>query len=215
MTQYPRDRFDDVPAYSDRKGAHRAAPPVASGPSGLVWISVAAALALVVGAFCFLVLPSLLPAGPTGGGSAASAPATSEPSAPATSEPATSEPAASETQAPESAAPSAGESESPSEEPEPSETAVADTGDASAPVEVYNASSIGGLAGRVSGGLSAGGFTVVGSGNWQGFPVPESAVYYSQNVTTAQAVAADLGLPLIQDARIPGVAVVLAADYSG
>lgn len=222
MTQYPHDRFDDVPAYSDRKGTHRADPALAAGPSGLVGISVAAALALVVGAFCFLVLPSLLPSGASDAGSSASAPAASSDSSsisPEPSDPETSEPVASEAEAPESPEPSATEPETASESPEPSatesETAAADTGDSSAPVEVYNASSIGGLAGRVSGGLSASGFTVVGSGNWQGFPVPSSAVYYSQNETTAQAVAAELGLPLVQDGRVPGVAVVLNADYSG
>lgn len=224
MTQYPHDRFDDVPPYTDRKGAHRAAPPVASGPSGLVGVSVAAALALVVGAFCFLILPSLLPPGVTGAGNPASAsasPGPAESTEPAASEPA---PSASETSGPSatpgpSETPSASESVATSESPEPSpsesETAAADTGDTSAPVEVYNASSIGGLAGRVSGGLSAGGFTVAGSGNWQGFDVQSSAVYYSQNETTAQAVAAELGLPLVRDDRIPGIAVVLTADYSG
>ncbi|MEV4902572.1 LytR C-terminal domain-containing protein [Citricoccus sp. NPDC055426] len=223
MTQYPHDRFDDVPAYTDRKGAHRAAPPVASGPSGLVGVSVAAALALVVGAFCFLILPSLLPSGATVGSSASASasPETAEPTEPAASEPA---PSASETRSPSatpspSETPSASESDAASESPEPSpsesETAAADTGDASAPVEVYNASSIGGLAGRVSGALSSSGFSVAGTGNWQGFPVQSSAVYYSQNETTAQAVAAELGLPLVQDARIPGIAVVLNADYSG
>lgn len=226
MTQYPHDRFDDVPAYSGRKGTHRADPALAAGPSGLVGISVAAALALVVGAFCFLVLPSLLPSGASGTGPSASASASPSASAsigsshsPEPSDAESPESAASESEAPESPEPSATEPETPSESPEPSatepETAAADTGDTSAPVEVYNASSIGGLAGRVSGGLSASGFTVVGSGNWQGFPVPSSAVYYSQNETTAQAVAAELGLPLVQDARVPGVAVVLNADYSG
>ncbi|NUL48470.1 LytR C-terminal domain-containing protein [Cellulosimicrobium funkei] len=209
MTQYPHDRFDDVPAYSDRKGVHRADPALAAGPSGLVGISVAAALALVVGAFCFLVLPSLLPSGASGSGASASGPASSSISPPPSASE-TSEPAASETEAPPSPEP-----ESPEPSETESETAPADTGDTSAPVEVYNASSIGGLAGRVSGGLSSSGFTVVGSGNWQGFPVQSSAVYYSQNGTTAQAVAAELGLPLVQDARVPGIAVVLSADYSG
>lgn len=247
---YPRDRFDDVPPYDGRRGAHRSAPPVGAGPSGLVGISIAAAFALVVGAFCFLVLPSLLPASaggsgatsgaaistPSGGaseGTSGSAEATdggdsgragetagaqssesagdeSAGSAPAGSEAADGEP--SETA---SGSPSAEPTETASEEPEESEPAIPDTGDTSAPVEVYNATNVGGLAGRISGGLSANGFAVVTSANWQGFTVPQSAVYYSRNPTTAQAVAAQLGLPLVQDARIPGVAVVLAADYSG
>ncbi len=235
---YPRDRFDDVPPYDGRRGAHRSAPPVGAGPSGLVGISIAAAFALVVGAFCFLVLPSLLPAS-AGGSGATSGAAISTPSGGASEGTSGSAEAtdggdsgragetagaqSSESAGDESAgsAPAGSEaadgepSETASEAPEESEPAIPDTGDTSAPVEVYNATNVGGLAGRVSGGLSANGFAVVTSANWQGFTVPQSAVYYSRNPTTAQAVAAQLGLPLVQDARIPGVAVVLAADYSG
>ncbi|MFC0248279.1 LytR C-terminal domain-containing protein [Citricoccus parietis] len=227
MTQYPHDQFDDVPAYKDRKGTHRADPSLTTGSSGLVGISVAAALALAVGAFSFLVLPSLLPSDPANAGASASASATAEASAESTGPEAgptgemTSSPEDLESSEPSepSETTASGEASSavsdPAEsDPAESETA-ADTGDTSAPVEVYNASSIGGLAGRVSGTLSSGGFTVAGSGNWQGFSVSGSAVYYSQNETTAQAVAAELGLPLIYAASVPGVAVVLSSDYAG
>jgi hypothetical protein len=220
MTQYPHDQFDDVPVYRDRKGTHRADPSLTTGSSGLAGISVAAALALAVGAFSFLVLPSLLPSDPANAGASASATATAAPAESAGPE---SSPTGEMTSAPaepsdsgesSSAASDPAESETAESEPAESETA-ADTGDTSAPVEVYNASSVGGLAGRVSGTLSSGGFTVAGSGNWQGFPVSGSVVYYSQNETTAQAVAAELGLPLVYEDSVPGIAVVLSSDYAG
>lgn len=220
MTQYPHDQFDDVPVYRDRKGTHRAVPSLTTGSSGLAGISVAAALALAVGAFSFLVLPSLLPSDPANAGASASATATAAPAESAGPE---SSPTGEMTSAPaepsdsgesSSAASDPAESETAESEPAESETA-ADTGDTSAPVEVYNASSVGGLAGRVSGTLSSGGFTVAGSGNWQGFPVSGSVVYYSQNETTAQAVAAELGLPLVYEDSVPGIAVVLSSDYAG
>ncbi len=227
MTQYPHDQFDDVPAYRDRKGTHRADPSLTTGSSGLVGISVAAALALAVGAFSFLVLPSLLPSDPANAGASASASATVEAPAESTGPEAsptgemTSSPEDLESSEPSEPAETAASEETSSAESDPAESdpaeseAAADTGDTSAPVEVYNASSIGGLAGRVSGALSSGGFTVAGSGNWQGFSVSGSAVYYSQNETTAQAVAAELGLPLVYEAGVPGVAVVLSSDYAG
>ncbi|NUL44255.1 LytR C-terminal domain-containing protein [Cellulosimicrobium funkei] len=227
MTLYPHDQFDDVPAYKDRKGTHRADLTLTTGSSGLVGISVAAALALAVGAFSFLVLPSLLPSDPANAGASATAtaevPAESSGSEVSPSGEMTSSPEVAESSAPSETAASEEASDAASDpaEPEPTETepveseGPADTGDTSAPVEVYNASSIGGLAGRVSGGLSSDGFTVAGTGNWQGFPVSGSAVYYSQNETTAQAVAAQLGLPLVYEARVPGVTVVLSSDYAG
>ncbi|GAA1115942.1 LytR C-terminal domain-containing protein [Citricoccus alkalitolerans] len=227
MTLYPHDQFDDVPAYRDRKGTHRADPTLTTGSSGLVGISVAAALALAVGAFSFLVLPSLLPSDPANAGSSASASATVEapaestgpevsPTGEMTSSPEDPEPSEPSESAETAASGEASGAVSDPAESEPAESeAATDTGDTSAPVEVYNASSIGGLAGRVSGALSSGGFTVAGSGNWQGFSVSGSAVYYSQNETTAQAVAAELGLPLVYEARVPSVAVVLSSDYAG
>lgn len=224
MTQYPHDQFDDVPVYRDRKGTHRAVPSLTTGSSGLAGISVAAALALAVGAFSFLVLPSLLPSDPANAGASARATASATATAaPAESAGPESSPTGEMTSAPaepsdsgesSSAASDPAESETAESEPAESETA-ADTGDTSAPVEVYNASSVGGLAGRVSGTLSSGGFTVAGSGNWQGFPVSGSVVYYSQNETTAQAVAAELGLPLVYEDSVPGIAVVLSSDYAG
>ena len=46
----------------------------------------------------------------------------------------------------------------------------------------------------------------VGSG-----AMAQSAVYFSGGEQTAQAVGAQLGLPVVYDARVPGVVVVLAS----
>lgn len=78
-------------------------------------------------------------------------------------------------------------------------------------MQVYNATGIGGLAGSVATELRTAGFTVSGVGDWQGFTVPQSAVYYSSGEQTAQSVGAQLGLPVVYDARMPGVVVVMAS----
>lgn len=82
-------------------------------------------------------------------------------------------------------------------------------------MEVYNASRVNGLAARVGGALSGSGFRVATAGNWAGFPVRSSAVLYSSNEVTAQAVAARLGMPAVYDGRVPGIAVVVTAAYAG
>jgi len=241
MTEYPRDQFDDVPEYRDRKGSHRAVaePSGGSGPSGLTWISLAAALALVIGAFSYFILPTLLPSGAAGPGTAGASPSATAPGSPSpgrgssseagagTADPsgpgvatASVEPTAAPAESPESTeTPEPTESPEPSQTPEPTEspeeTEEPATVDYSFPVEVYNTSRVNGLAGRVGGTLSGSGFTVATAGNWSGFPVSSSAVFYSSNEVTAQAVAARLGLPAVYDGRIPGIAVVVTAAYAG
>lgn len=245
MTEYPHDQFDDVPEYSDRKGSHRdiAEPSGGSASSGLTWISLAAALALVIGAFSYFVLPTLR-SGDAGGPGAAGAggasvsasaspsasesadagqgSATAQPTdaaeAPAdAAEPGETPASAEPTESPE--APESTETAEPTETPEPTEspeeTEEPATVDYSFPVEVYNASRVGGLAGSVGGSLSGSGFTVATTDNWAGFPVSSSAVFYSSNEVTAQAVASRLGLPVVYDGRIPGIAVVVTAAYAG
>jgi hypothetical protein len=242
MTEYPRDQFDDVPEYRDRKGGHRALaePSGASGPSGLTWISVAAALALVVGAFSYFILPTLLageaarsgaagatasaPASEAGSGASDGTDAGAGSAGPSGSVKATTAPEETEppqpTRTPEPAkTPEATKTPEPTKTPQPTEsseeTEEPATVDYSFPVEVYNASRVGGLAGRVGGTLSGSGFTVATADNWAGFPVTSSAVFYSSNEATAQAVAARLGLPAVYNGRIPGIAVVVTAAYAG
>lgn len=182
MTEYPRDRFDDVPEYTDRKGGHRAHfdPPVET--TGLRWIAVTAAFALAVGAFCFFILPGLLSSAPaTSGATAESAPSASQ----------------------QSATPPAEASSTASTSATPTAPADAST------VEVYAVADTGGTAEATGEQLRSAGFTVGGAGAWQGFAVPQSAVYYSAGEDTAEAVAAQLELPTVYDGRVPGVVVVL------
>ncbi|MCY1157396.1 MAG: LytR family transcriptional regulator [Citricoccus sp.] len=246
MTEYPRDQFDDVPEYRNRKGSHRAVaePSGGTGPSGLTWISLAAALALVIGAFSYFILPTLrvgetarpgaaeasaavsgsaTPGQGNSAGTAATAGAgsgagTAGPSAAGTATPATSSASPTGSLKPAST-PEATKTPQPTKTPEPTptptETEEPETVDYSFPVEVYNASRVNGLAGRVGGTLSGSGFTVATAGNWSGYPVSSSAVFYSSNAVTAQAVAARLGLPAVYDGRVPGIAVVVTASYAG
>ncbi|HRO30516.1 LytR C-terminal domain-containing protein [Citricoccus sp.] len=241
MTEYPRDQFDDVPEYRNRKGGHRAVaePSGGTGPSGLTWISLAAALALVIGAFSYFILPTLRvqetarpgAAEASVSGSAAPGQATSPGMTRPGSGAGTADPSASGTaRAASSSAPPARSPEpsttprktttpqptkTPEPTPTPTQTQEPQTVDYSFPVEVYNASRVNGLAGRVGGTLSGSGFTVATAGNWSGYPVSSSAVFYSSNPVTAQAVAAGLGLPAVYDGRIPGIAVVVTASYAG
>lgn len=201
MSEYPRDRFDDIPEYTDRKGGHRAHfdPPVET--AGLRWIAAAAALALAVGAFSFFILPGLL-----NSSASASAPAhESTASAPAT--PLTEQSAS---PASSSSTSTSAPDEEPTDSAEPTQTAAPE--DRNSTVEVYSAARVGGLAGSTADELRTAGFTVSGVGDWQGFSVPQSAVYYSRGEQAAQAVGAQLGLPAVYDNRVPGIVVVLTSE---
>lgn len=187
MTEYSRDRFDDVPEYTDRKGGHRDRFEPPNETAGLRAIGIAAAIALATGAFSYFVLPGLL-----------------DRSAEASSSPTTSASSAAATSASASAAANGSVSATPDGAP------AVDPNDTVAAVEVYNASTTAGLETQASEEIRAGGIPVAGVGPWRGFAVTESAVYYSQGAQTAQDVAVMLGLPAIEDERMPGVVVVLA-----
>ncbi|MCL3861516.1 LytR C-terminal domain-containing protein [Actinotalea sp. K2] len=85
-------------------------------------------------------------------------------------------------------------------------------------VQVMNGTGASGLAAGGRERLEAAGFTAVTTGNWQERP-DVSVVYYptEQDVTTAQTVAASLGITTVEEsAEIAGdvVTAVLAADYT-
>jgi hypothetical protein len=62
-------------------------------------------------------------------------------------------------------------------------------------VEVYNNSSISGLAGQVAGRAAGIGWQVVGSDNWYG-TIPANTVYYPADLkAAAKMLALDLGIP--------------------
>ena len=130
------------------------------------------------------------------------APSSSEPATPPSSGAATEEPTG--TAEPE---------QTPTPEPPPEPDLDRD-------VEVYNATSIAGLAGGAGGELEAAGFTAVTTGNWAGADPAASVVYYpsEEDEGTAQEVAGVLGIETVTlDADRSGgaVAVVLLEDFAG
>lgn len=93
----------------------------------------------------------------------------------------------------------------------------------SAPVRVYNNSTIKGLASRAAAELRADGFKVVSVGNYPDGVIPTTTVYYRPGTgeqATAQAVAQQIGakceprFPGLQKAS-PGVIVIVTQDYHG
>jgi hypothetical protein len=80
-------------------------------------------------------------------------------------------------------------------------------------VEVFNNSSISGLAGRVAGQAGHAGWQVVGSDNWYG-TIPASTVYYPPRLVAAgHLLALDLGirrtLPAVAPMRLDRLTVIL------
>ena len=80
-------------------------------------------------------------------------------------------------------------------------------------VEVFNNSSISGLAGRVAAQTAHAGWQVVGSDNWYG-TIPASTVYYPPRLTKAgHQLALDLGIhrvmPAVTPMRLDRLTVIL------
>lgn len=218
MTNYPRDEFDRVPEFSNRSGSHRengwaAAASVGGARSGLRWLMVFGAIALVVGLFSFMVLPKL-----TG--------ATTDPAPVAASSSGTQDVAdTSESKSADEASetPAEGESSeaSPSTEAssstEASESGLAEDADTSMAMGVYNGAKVGGLAGKARTELQDAGFSNVAASNWTK-KVNYSTVYYRAEThrATAEAAADALGITsVMQTANIPGnIAIVLGSNYN-
>jgi hypothetical protein len=85
-------------------------------------------------------------------------------------------------------------------------------------VEVFNNSSVSGLAGRVAGQAAHAGWQVVGSDNWYG-TIPASTVYYPARLREqATLLGKDLGIgrlrPMIAPMRGDRLTVILTSDYS-
>jgi len=101
------------------------------------------------------------------------------------------------------------------ETPAAEETAAAPTPVLTTPVEVLNAASIGGLAGRQATKLTEAGFTAVETGNADP-TVDESTVYYTSEDLrpTADLVAQTLGLTevTLQAGDEAGISVLLVSD---
>jgi hypothetical protein len=85
-------------------------------------------------------------------------------------------------------------------------------------VEVFNNSSISGLAGRVAGQAAHAGWQVVGSDNWYG-TIPSSTVYYPPRLKAAgHLLALDLGIrrtmPAVTPMRLDRLTVILTGATS-
>lgn len=231
MTNYPRDEFDRVPEFSNRSGSHRengwaSAASVGGAQSGLRWLMVFGALALMVGLFSFMVLPKLMGSSNDPAPVAASTSGTQEPtdapsesaSEPESGKPSDSgAPSESEQQtepADESAEPT--ESTASSESADASPSDMPDDVDASMAMGVYNGASVGGIAGTARTTLLDAGYSNVSASNWTK-KVTYSTVYYrsDSHKATAEAAAKELGITsIMQSANIPGnIAIVLGSNF--
>lgn len=230
MTNYPRDEFDRVPEFSNRSGSHRengwaAAASVGGARSGLRWLMVFGAIALVVGLFSFMVLPKLTGATTDPAPVAASSSGTQDAAA---SSDASESPSESETPGEASETPAEGEPADASETTEPtestedsssteaSESPLAEDVDTSMVMGVYNGAQVGGLAGQARTELRGAGYSNVSASNWTK-KVNYSTVYYRAEThrATAEAAADELGITsVMQSANIPGnIAIVLGSNY--
>ncbi|MBV1778833.1 LytR C-terminal domain-containing protein [Paeniglutamicibacter sp. ABSL32-1] len=221
MTNYPRDEFDRVPEFSNRSGSHRengwaAAASVGGARSGLRWLMVFGAIALVVGLFSFMVLPKFTGT-PTDPASVAASSSDAQ-EATASSEAAES-PSESESPSEASETPAESESAEPTEassSAESSESPLPEDADTSMAMGVYNGAKVGGLAGKARTELQNAGFSNVAASNWTK-KVTYSTVYYRSEThrATAEAAAAELDITsVMQSANIPGnIAIVLGSNF--
>lgn len=191
MTKFARDEFDRVPQSPSRQGVHRAT----TAPSRpVLWpVLTVGVLALAVGLLAFFIFPKLgfsVPQAATSISQQGAAGGT-VPSDPASQPAASTEPST----AP-STEPSASGTPSPSASP--SDPAV----DKTTAVSVYNATTTGGLAGRVAGTVEGGGWPLSTVGNWGGLPQQSSVIFYNSPAQkgNAQALATLLGIANVEEA---------------
>jgi hypothetical protein len=157
-----------------------------------------------IGIVVVAMLTFVITGGPDRGGEAAADPTTvasptpsDEPSAES------SEPAAAESSKAPSAKPKP-QPEKPARAEQPRQVAAERTArDRSAYVEVYNNSTVTGLASETAAELQDAGWNVVGVDNWYG-DIPDSTVYYPSRLHgLAKLLAADLGIRRLHSAVAP------------
>ena len=206
---YPPDEFDAVDPSPGPRGIHR-------GPRSTwsrVWpFLVALALS---GALAFAVVGYLWEErGPTPTAQVtdvAPAPSEPEPSEPEPSDPATTEPSPAEPSPTPTPAPEPTVEAPPPPAPEPDLTTV---------VNVFNSTSIQGLAADAADQLEDVGWTEVDTGNYAGGTLAASTVFYPtpELEVSARAVADALGIATVQLAESDagdGIDVVLERDFAG
>lgn len=209
MSQFPRDEFDKVPESSARQGVHRARmTPPRTGGLGLVLL--VGAVALMVGAIAFFVLPRLgldlvRPA----------ASPTATPSSPSASTPAATAATEATTTTAPAATPSAAPTAAPTRSATP--TPTAQPVDRTQPVNVLNATGITGLGANVAARIGAQGWTAGQVANWNGQPVQTSIIFYngSAQLPNARELSRLLNVPtLVESTEVsPNVTVVLGPGF--
>ncbi|MCQ2001366.1 LytR C-terminal domain-containing protein [Arthrobacter zhaoxinii] len=210
MSQYPRDEFDKVPESSARQGVHRERL-IPSRSTGLGLLITVGVLALLIGLAAYFVLPRLgIGAGSGDQSPAAGAPASASATATAAAS-ATATPTSNTDEGEAEASPSPTAASTPTPSPTPTVPAI----DPTQPVAVFNASGVSGLGAGVSGRMSAAGWSVGAVANWTGAPQQGSGVYYSapELAANAQAVGAQLGIPVLETPGFTSVTVVLGPEY--
>ncbi|UWX97631.1 LytR C-terminal domain-containing protein [Arthrobacter zhaoxinii] len=216
MSQYPRDEFDKVPESSVRQGVHRERL-IPSRSTGLGLLITVGVLALLIGLAAYFVLPRLgIGAGSGDQSPAAGAPASASASATATAAAsATATPTSNTDEDEAEASPSPTAASAPTQTPSPTPTPTVPAIDPTQPVAVFNASGVTGLGAGVSGRMSAAGWSVGAVANWTGAPQQGSGVYYSapELAANAQAVGAQLGIPVLETPGFTSVTVVLGPGY--
>lgn len=218
--QFPNDEFDEIPYNASYFGTHRADLPDLKGRSQFKWIAYAGLAALIIGAFSFFILPTLV----DGSRPSATAPAPTTTSAPADEEQ-TEESSPTETAATDQetttdeetgdqteGSDQGDQTTDPAEPTEDTETPA--NVDYSLNVEVYQTATATQGADEAAGLLRANGFTVPSSGMWQGNPVTLSTVFYADETQrdTAQAVADHLGISNVEPGLVPTVVVILSGS---
>ena len=161
MSNYPRDEFDAIEESSARHGVHRTS--MEPQRRSLMPLMIFGVAALCVGLLAFFIMPKILTSTttplPAAVSSSSAVPEAANPPAEVPSEAPTPEPQV-------TAEPT----------PEPIPDSVVDK---SAPVAIFNATGIPGLAAKYTGLVTADGWSVSQSANWAGQPQATSVIFYN------------------------------------
>ena len=107
-----------------------------------------------------------------------------------------------------STTPSAKPKPSKTAQPKPTTTALPTVQRSRYPLSIFNTTSISGLAASVASKAESKGWTIHGTGNWNG-NVPTTTVYYPSGMAdAAQVLAHDLGIGRVVSAKAGGISIV-------
>lgn len=206
MSQYPHDEFDDVPPYqSGEAGKHRAPAAAAiggGGRGGLKWIALLTVVALAVGIFSWLVLPTLRDSEPEAGDQEENAEEQAEDGDGEDEEEGDGEDE------------DTGDDDGDTEEGDATEDVAADS---SAPVQVFSYQGEAGQEQTLQEELETMGYNVTHVDEWGWGDIETPVIYYPASAEEhAQDVAENLGIEtLIEDGgNWSYVAVVVGPEYA-